>query len=60
MAGTPDSIRLYMDEYMTTGARYFVCAFQGDHRRYEQAMRSLELFVTDVMPHYRAAAPRSA
>jgi alkanesulfonate monooxygenase SsuD/methylene tetrahydromethanopterin reductase-like flavin-dependent oxidoreductase (luciferase family) len=59
MAGTPDSIRAYMDEYVTTGANYFVCAFQWGQLRHEQAMRSIELFVTDVMPHYLAAAPRS-
>ena len=59
MAGTPDSIRPYMDEYVTTGANDFVCAFQWGHLRHEQAMRSVELFVTDVMPHYMATAPQS-
>jgi alkanesulfonate monooxygenase SsuD/methylene tetrahydromethanopterin reductase-like flavin-dependent oxidoreductase (luciferase family) len=58
MAGTPDSIRPYMDEYVTTGANYFVCAFQWGHLRHEQAMRSIELFVTEVMPHYSVEAPR--
>jgi alkanesulfonate monooxygenase SsuD/methylene tetrahydromethanopterin reductase-like flavin-dependent oxidoreductase (luciferase family) len=28
MAGTPDSIRMYMDEYVATGANYCVCSFQ--------------------------------
>jgi hypothetical protein len=49
-----------MDEYMTTGANYFVCAFQWGQLRHEQAMRSIELFITDVMPQYLAAAPQAS
>ena len=59
MARTPDSIRPYMDEYMTTRANYFVCAFQWGQLHHEQAMRSIALFVTDVMPHDMAAAPQA-
>jgi alkanesulfonate monooxygenase SsuD/methylene tetrahydromethanopterin reductase-like flavin-dependent oxidoreductase (luciferase family) len=52
MAGTPDSVRLYMDEYVATGANYFVCSFQWGGLSHAQAMRSIKLFVTEVMPHY--------
>ncbi len=52
MAGTPAAVRDYIDEYITTGANYFVCSFQWGSLTHEQAMRSLELFVDEVMPHY--------
>ena len=55
MAGTPDSVRVYMDEYVATGANYFVCSFQWGGLSHAQAMRSIELFVTEVMPHYASA-----
>ena len=45
-----------MDEYMSTGANYFVCSFQWGSLSNEQAMQSLELFVSEVMPHYAAEA----
>ena len=41
-----------MDEYVETGANYFVAAFQWGHLSHEETMRSLELFVSEVMPHY--------
>ena len=31
IAGTPDTIRDYMDDYLETGANYFVAAFQWGH-----------------------------
>ncbi len=40
-----------MDEYVATGANYFVCSFQ-----HEYAMRSIELFATKVMPRYAVYA----
>ena len=52
IAGAPDSIRNYMDEYLETGANYFVAAFQWGHLSHEETMRSLDLFVSEVMPHY--------
>jgi alkanesulfonate monooxygenase SsuD/methylene tetrahydromethanopterin reductase-like flavin-dependent oxidoreductase (luciferase family) len=56
IAGTPDSIRMYMDEYVATAANYFVCSFQWGGLSHAQAMRSIELFVTEVMPHYTSAS----
>jgi alkanesulfonate monooxygenase SsuD/methylene tetrahydromethanopterin reductase-like flavin-dependent oxidoreductase (luciferase family) len=53
IAGTPDSIRPYMDEYVATGANYFVCSFQWGGLTHDQAMRSIALFVEEIMPHYR-------
>jgi len=58
VAGSPASIREYMDEYMETGANYFVGGFQWGDLTHEQAMQSVELFVEEIMPHY-AAAPNS-
>ena len=55
MAGTPDAVRVYMDEYVATGANYFVCSFQWGGLSHAQAMRSIELFVTEVMPRYASA-----
>jgi len=55
VAGTPDSVRVYMDEYVATGANYFVCSFQWGGLSHAQAMRSIELFVTEIMPHYASA-----
>ena len=52
LAGTPVALREYMDEYLATGANYFVCSFQWGDLTHEQAMRSIELFATEVMPAY--------
>jgi hypothetical protein len=41
-----------MDEYVATGANYLVCSFQWGDLTHEQAMRSIELFATEVMPGY--------
>ena len=54
IAGSPSSVREYMDEYLETGANYCVCSFQWGSLSHEQAMQSLELFVSEVMPHYTA------
>ena len=45
-------IRKYMDEYVATGANYFVGAFQWGDLSHEQAMRAIELFTNEVMPYY--------
>ncbi len=48
-----------MDEYVATGANYFVCSFQWGDLTHEQAMRSVQLFAAEVMRRY-AAAPTGA
>jgi alkanesulfonate monooxygenase SsuD/methylene tetrahydromethanopterin reductase-like flavin-dependent oxidoreductase (luciferase family) len=57
LAGSPAAVREYMDEYVATGANYFVCSFQWGDLTHEQAMRSIELFAAEVMGRYRAAPP---
>ena len=52
IAGCPDTIKEYMEEYVATGANYFVASFQWGSLTHEQSMRSLELFATEIMPHY--------
>jgi alkanesulfonate monooxygenase SsuD/methylene tetrahydromethanopterin reductase-like flavin-dependent oxidoreductase (luciferase family) len=58
LAGTPAAVREYMDEYLETGANYFVASFQWGDLTHAQAMRSIELFSSDVMPRY--AMPSAA
>ena len=52
IAGTPDTIRTYLDEYLTTGANYFVCAFHFGNMPESIAERSIDLFIDEVMPAY--------
>jgi alkanesulfonate monooxygenase SsuD/methylene tetrahydromethanopterin reductase-like flavin-dependent oxidoreductase (luciferase family) len=59
LAGSPAAVREYMDEYVATGANYFVASFQWGDLSHEQAMRSIELFASEVMPRY-AAAPAAS
>src|SRR5262249_20489730 len=56
LAGTPRAVLEYMDEYVATGADYFVCSFQWGDIAHVDAMRSIELFATEVMPRYASAA----
>ena len=55
IAASPESLREFLDEYIETGANYFVCSFQWGDLSHDQAMRSIELFTTEVMPHYVAS-----
>jgi alkanesulfonate monooxygenase SsuD/methylene tetrahydromethanopterin reductase-like flavin-dependent oxidoreductase (luciferase family) len=52
LAGSPAAVREYMDEYLETGANYFVCSFQWGDLTHAHAMRSIELFRSEVMPRY--------
>jgi hypothetical protein len=36
-----------------TGANYFITRFAYGNLTYEQSARSLELFVSEVMPYFR-------
>ena len=60
LAGSPESVKRYMEEYVATGANYFVCSFQWGDLSHETAMRSIELFANEVMPHYVAKQPAAA
>jgi len=52
LAGSPAAVGEYMEEYVATGANYFVCSFQWGDLSHEHAMRSIELFAGEVMPRY--------
>jgi alkanesulfonate monooxygenase SsuD/methylene tetrahydromethanopterin reductase-like flavin-dependent oxidoreductase (luciferase family) len=52
LAGSPDSVRRYMEEYVDTGANYFVCSFQWGDLSHETAMRSIRLFNEEIMPRH--------
>ena len=56
LAGSLAAVREYLDEYVATGANYFVCSFQWGDLSHAQAMRSIELFATEVMPKYMTTA----
>ncbi len=56
LAGSPDSVRRFMDEYVDTGANYFVCSFQWGDLTHETAMRSIRLFNEEIMPRYAAGS----
>jgi len=56
LAGAPRAVREYMEEYLATGANYFVCSFQWGDLGHEQAMRSIELFAAEVMPRFAPAS----
>jgi alkanesulfonate monooxygenase SsuD/methylene tetrahydromethanopterin reductase-like flavin-dependent oxidoreductase (luciferase family) len=57
---SPASMGEYLDEYLTTGANYLCLSFQFGDLSHEQAMRSIELFVTEVMPHYQGVMTTTA
>ena len=52
IAGTPKTIRNYLDEYVETGANYFVCAFHFGNMESQVAEHSIDPFINEVMPHY--------
>jgi hypothetical protein len=45
---------------VATGANYFVCSFQWGDLSHAQAMRSIELFASEVMPGYQVGGPDMA
>jgi len=52
LAGSPESVQRYMEEYLETGANYFMCSFQWGDLDHETAMRSIELFSNEIMPRH--------
>ena len=57
VVGTPDTVRSYFDEYVTTGADYMVLSFQWGSLNHQQAMRSIRLFREHLMPRFALADP---
>jgi len=56
LAGSPESVMRYMDEYVSTGANYFMCSFQWGDLDHDTAMKSISLFSNEVMPYYSQQA----
>ena len=56
LAGSPESVMRYMDEYVSTGANYFMCSFQWGDLDHDTAMKSISLFSNEVMPYYSKQA----
>ena len=52
LAGSPESVKRYMEEYIATNANYFMCSFQWGNLSHENAMKSIELFSEKIMPIY--------
>jgi alkanesulfonate monooxygenase SsuD/methylene tetrahydromethanopterin reductase-like flavin-dependent oxidoreductase (luciferase family) len=57
VVGTPETVRPYFDEYLTTGADYMVLSFQWGSLSHAQAMRSIRLFKDELMADYGLADP---
>ena len=53
LAGSPDSVRRYMEEYIETGANYFMCSFQWGNLSHDTARKSIDLFTKYIMPQYK-------
>ena len=53
MAGSPASVLGFMEEYAKTGANYIVCSFQWGNLSHAQAMQSVKLWSSEIMPAYR-------
>ncbi len=53
VAGSPDTVRVYLDEYANCkDVNYCVFSFQWGNLSHAQAMRSIQLFTEELMPHY--------
>jgi alkanesulfonate monooxygenase SsuD/methylene tetrahydromethanopterin reductase-like flavin-dependent oxidoreductase (luciferase family) len=50
VAGSPETIREFVQEYEATGANYLVLALQFGNLTHADAMRSIELLAADVFP----------
>ncbi|MDC0034754.1 LLM class flavin-dependent oxidoreductase [Chloroflexi bacterium] len=52
LAGSPKSVQRYLEEYIETGANYFVCSFQWGDIDHKTAMNSINLFSEHILPRY--------
>ncbi len=58
ITGSPRSVRDQIAHQIEeTGANYFITRFAYGNLTHAQSVRSLELFVSEVMPHFRDAKP---
>ena len=54
IAGTPAQVRDYIARQIEeAGASYFVCDFAFGQMTHEEALRSAELFASEIMPAFR-------
>jgi alkanesulfonate monooxygenase SsuD/methylene tetrahydromethanopterin reductase-like flavin-dependent oxidoreductase (luciferase family) len=61
IVGTPEQVRAEVARHIEeSGANYFIGRFCFGSLGHEQAMRSIDLFAREVMPHFRPAAGRAA
>ena len=52
--GTPETVRRRIaEEIETTGINYFIARFAYGNLPLEDSRRSLDLFIREVMPHFR-------
>ena len=59
VAGSPQTVREYLERYEAESTcNYFVGSFQWGDLTHEEASRSMELFATEVMPHFAGATVR--
>lgn len=57
IAGTPEAVREMIDEQVAgCGINYLMCRLAFGDMPYEHSLRSLDLFVRDVMPEVKQAA----
>ena len=56
LAGSPESVKRYMEEYIATSANYFMCSFQWGNLSHENAMKSIELFSEKIMPELKGGS----
>ena len=53
IAGSPDTICRFIEEYEQTGANYLVLALQYGNLTHADTMRSIDLLSHEVLPHFR-------
>ena len=53
IAGSPETICRFIEEYAQTGANYLVFALQFGNITHAEAMRSIRLLNREVLPHFR-------
>ncbi len=54
LAGTPETVRARIEqEIEATGANYYAPRFAFGNLTHQESVRSLELFISEVMPHFQ-------
>ncbi len=54
LAGSPETVRRKIEQQIEeSGANYFVARFAYGNLTHQESVRSLELFATEVMPHFQ-------